>query len=72
MTRQSMTQQSWRILLAVAAVALLAGGHGVALYFVTSHVALSATVLAGVVVVALLKHLGLLASLYAMFRRRSQ
>jgi hypothetical protein len=67
-----MIRQSWRMLLAVVAVALLVGGHGFALYFVTSHVALSATVLTGVVLVALLKHLGLFASLYAMFRRRSR
>lgn len=67
-----MTRQSWRISLLVLAVALLVGGHGFALYSVASHVALSATVLAGVVLVALLKHLGLLASLCAMFRRRSQ
>jgi hypothetical protein len=67
-----MTRRSWRILLPVVAAALFAGGHGFALYFVSSHMALSATVLAGVVVVALLKHLGLLASLCAMLRRPSQ
>jgi hypothetical protein len=58
-------------LLLVVSAALFAAGHGFALYFVSSHMALSATVLAGVVVVALVKHLGLLASLYAMLRRSS-
>jgi hypothetical protein len=56
-------------LLVVIAVVLLAG-HGLFLYFVSSHLVLSAAMLWGVAVGVAIKHLGLLGSLYALVRRR--
>jgi uncharacterized membrane protein len=58
-----------RWLLAAGAIALIAG-HGVVLYFAWSHLAISATAVAGVVILIALKHLGLLGPLYALLRRR--
>jgi hypothetical protein len=57
------------MLLAIA-VGLVAG-HGVILYYFSSHLALSSAVVAGVVVVAVIKHVGFLGSLYDWLRRRS-
>lgn len=57
-------------LLVSMAVVLLIAGHGAVLYHVSSHAALSASVVAGVVVLAVLKHLGAFGSLYALWRRR--
>ncbi len=59
-----------RWLLVSVGIVLLAG-HSVILYYVQPHVALSAAVLSGVVVLIVIKHLGLLAPLYAAVRRRS-
>jgi hypothetical protein len=59
------------VILAAAAVVLVAG-HGFILYLVSSHIALSATAVSGVVILVVLKHLGLLSPLYALFRRRSR
>ena len=56
-------------ILPVLAIVLVLG-HGVILYYVSSHVAMSATVVAGVVVLLVIKHLGLLVPLSALFRRR--
>jgi len=67
-----MSRHGLRILLLLIGAALLIGSHGVALYWSSSHMALSTGVLTGVVVLVLLKHLGLLAPLYAMFRRRQR
>jgi hypothetical protein len=49
----------------------LVAGHSVVLYYVQSHTALSAGVVAGVIVLIVIKHLGLLGPLYALFRRRA-
>jgi hypothetical protein len=57
------------MLLAIAVV--LVAGHGVILYYFSSHLALSSAVVAGVIVVAVIKHVGLLGSLYGLLRRRS-
>jgi uncharacterized membrane protein HdeD (DUF308 family) len=59
-----------RWMLLSGGIALLAG-HSVILYYVQSHVALSAAVLSGVVVLIVIKHVGVLAPLYAAVRRRS-
>ena len=57
----------WILLVAVLAVA----GHGVILYFVSMHIkALSAALVAGVIALVLIKHLGLLAPVLALVRRR--
>lgn len=51
-------------------VILLLVGHGVILYYVSSHVTLSAAVLSGAIILLVIKHVGLLGPLYALFRRR--
>lgn len=56
-------------LLLPAAVALIAV-HGGALRYITLHAELSATVVTGLVVVIILKHLGLFGWLFGLFRRR--
>lgn len=55
--------------LPVLLVGLLAG-HGVILYYVSSHVALSAAALSGAVILLVMKHVGLFGQLYALIRRR--
>ena len=59
-----------RTSLLMMGTAALTAGHGIILYFAWSHVALSAAAMTGVVTLVVLKHLGLLSPLYAMFRRR--
>ena len=54
-----------RLWLVLAGAMILIAGHGVILYFFSSHLALSATVIAGVVV----KHLEVLGPLYAVLRK---
>ena len=61
-----------RIWLALAIAVVLVVGHGVILYYFSSHLALSAAAVFGVVVVLMIKHRGLLGSLYAVLGRRSQ
>lgn len=51
---------------------VLTAGHGIALHYLLSHAALSAAVASGVMILVVVKHLGLLGSLYALFRRRSR
>jgi hypothetical protein len=59
-------------ILPVLLVGLLAG-HGVILYYVSSHVALSAAALSGAVILLVMKHVGLFGQLYALIRwRRSR
>ena len=58
-----------RLWIALAAVAILIAVHGVILYYVSSHLTLSLTVIAGVTVLVVVKHLGLLGSLHAMLRK---
>ena len=50
--------------------ALLA--HTAAISYVRSHTAVSSAVLAGLVVLVLIKHLGLLGPLYVWLRKRSR
>lgn len=57
--------------LAVLVIALLAG-HGLILRYAVSNATLSGALLSVVVVVLVIKHLGLLGSLYALVRRRSR
>jgi hypothetical protein len=58
------------VVLLVGVVALVA--HSAILYYAWSHTSLWAAVLSGTIVVIVIKHLGLLGSLYAVFRRRSR
>ena len=55
-------------MLALLAVLLIAG-HGVILYYASSHLALSAGLISGVIVLIVIKHLGLLGPTYALLRR---
>ncbi len=56
-------------MLPVLAIGLLAG-HGVILYYASSHLVLSAAVLSGAIILLVIKHVGLLGPLYALLRRR--
>ena len=58
-----------RWILPVLLVSLLAG-HGAVLYYVTSHLMLTAAALAGVGALLVMKHVGLLGRVHARFRRR--
>jgi hypothetical protein len=53
-------------------VVILIAGHGILLYYISSHMALSAAVVSGVIILVVIKHLGLLGPLYVLFRRRSR
>jgi hypothetical protein len=59
-----------RWFMAVGAIVLIAG-HGAILYYISSHIVLSAGVVFGVIVLITAKHLGLLGPLYAVLRGRS-
>jgi membrane protein YdbS with pleckstrin-like domain len=59
-----------RTVILFGAVVLVAG-HGAFLYYVRAHVGLSVGALAGLILLVLVKHLGLLAPAFARFRRRS-
>ena len=48
----------------------LLAGHGVIVYYVSSRVALSAAAISGAVILLVMKHVGLLAQLYALIRRQ--
>jgi membrane protein YdbS with pleckstrin-like domain len=54
----------WAVLLIV-----LLAGHGLILYYVSSHLKLWAVALVGVVILLVIKHVGLLGPVYALFRR---
>jgi hypothetical protein len=56
--------------LAVLLAALLAAGHAIVLYRVSSHLAW--TVGLGLILLVLFKHLGLLGPIYGFFKRRSR
>jgi hypothetical protein len=58
----------WMLLVPVGVIVLVA--HSVVFYYALSHAALSAAVVSGVIVFIVIKHLGLLGPLYALFRRR--
>lgn len=55
--------------LLITAIIVLLTAHGMALYLFR-HVALSATVALGMIILIVFKHLGLLAPALAMIRRR--
>ncbi len=59
-----------RIVILFAVIALVAG-HGAFLYYIRVHLGMSLGVIAGVVLLVLVKHLGLLTPVFARFRRRS-
>jgi hypothetical protein len=58
-----------RLWLVLAIAALIIAAHGVALYYVSSHLAASTAVLGGVFALVIFKHLGLLAPFLAILRK---
>ena len=59
-----------RTTLVVGILTVLIAGHGIFLYYVSSHLVFSAAVVSGLIAVVAIKHLGLLGSLHAFVRRR--
>ena len=55
----------------IAAVVIVLAAHGLAFYFLR-HLALSAAVVSGIVVLVVVKHIGAFGSLYALLRKRFQ
>lgn len=70
MTGRSLWFKRPGVLLVVAAALLAA--HAAILRYVFAHATLSAALVSGVIVVIVIKHLGVLGSLLALFRRRSR
>jgi hypothetical protein len=61
-----------RIWMLLSIAVVLVAGHGILLYYFSSHPVMSAAVVSGVIVVLVIKHVALLGSLYGLLRRRSQ
>ena len=61
-----------RIWMPLAIAVVVMAGHGINLCYFSSHLALSAAVVFGVVVGLGIKHVGLLGSLCGLIRRRSE
>jgi hypothetical protein len=59
-----------RVWLLTALGVMLLAGHGVILYYASSHLALSAGLVSGVILLIVIKHLGLLGPTYAVLRSR--
>ena len=51
---------------------ILLSAHGLVFYFVRHHLTLSATILSGVAVIVVIKHLGAFSYLYALLRKRTR
>ncbi len=64
-----MLTRRW-LLLPLAAV--LIASHALVLRYALQHKSLSAAMVAGVTILIVMTHLGLLGRLYALFRRRSR
>jgi len=62
-------KRPYRLWLVLAIVVVIIAVHGGVLYYVSSHVAASTAVFAGVFVLVALKHLGLVGPFYAMLRK---
>lgn len=60
----------WMLLALVGIIGLVA--HSVVLYYVLLHTSLSVAVVSGVIILVVIKHVGLLGPLYALFRRRAR
>ena len=61
-----MRMRAWMLL--VGAIILIAA-HGIILYYFSSHVALSAAVVSGLIILVAIKHVGVLGFVHALFRR---
>jgi len=60
----TMRVRAW--ILTVGVIIVIAG-HGIFLYYLASYVPLSAAVVSGAIVLVVIKHLGLLGLVYALF-----
>jgi hypothetical protein len=69
MREHNLHARAW---LVMAGIIILIAGHVVVLYYFSSQVALPAAVVSGAVVLFVIKHLGLLVPVYALFRRRAR
>jgi membrane protein YdbS with pleckstrin-like domain len=58
----------WMLLVLAGVIGLVV--HSAVLYYVVSRMSLSVAAVSGVIVLIVIKHLGLLSPLYALFRRR--
>ena len=58
-----------RLWLFAALAVVLVALHGSILYYASSHLALSVGFIAGIVLLIVIKHLGLLGPVFALFRR---
>lgn len=64
--------RSARVWIVVVGVIVLIAAHGVVFYAISSHVALSTTVVGTVIILLIAKHLGVLGPRYGAFGRRSR
>jgi hypothetical protein len=53
----------------LVAAAILVAGHGIVLYYISSLMTVSVGALASAIILVVIKHLGLLGPLLALFRR---
>jgi hypothetical protein len=60
-----------RIWMSLAIAVVLVTGHGIILYYFSSPLVISAAAVSGLIVVVVIKHVGLLGSVYGLLRRRS-
>jgi hypothetical protein len=58
-----------RLWVALTAIPVLIAVHGVILYYFSSHMTLSVAVIVSVIAMVVIKHLGLLGPLYALFQK---
>jgi hypothetical protein len=56
----------------VAVAIMLFTTHGALFYYAFTHLALSAAVTVGLIILVMIKHVGLLGALHGTMRRRSQ
>jgi len=59
-------QRFWML---IAGTVILIAGHGFTLHYISSHLAFSSAVIAGVVGLVVVKHLGLIGPVYAILRK---
>ena len=68
MVHNRMLTRPWLLL---AAAAVLIASHALILRFALQHKGLSAAMVAGLMLLVVMTHIGLLSRLYALFRRRT-
>jgi hypothetical protein len=56
----------------LAGMVMLIAGHGIVLYYISSHLVLSGAIVTGVLALVVIKHFGWLVRLHTVYRRRSR